>query len=103
MPYSLVTQPLPLLRKNCGTVSSMVAVQMTRVLPSSIRHEPSAVEMKSGHDVDRPHLLRRAIIGAKNHRAIVLASVVSFSHVVYVGNSDALADERTSEMKMHAI
>ena len=48
MPYSLVTQPLPLLRRNCGTVSSMVAVQMTRVLPSSIRHEPSAVEMKSG-------------------------------------------------------
>ena len=48
MAYSAVTQPLPLLRKNCGTESSMVAVQMTRVLPSSIRHEPSAVEMKSG-------------------------------------------------------
>ena len=28
--------------------TSIVAVQMTRVLPSSIRHEPSAVEMKSG-------------------------------------------------------
>jgi len=33
MPYSLVTQPLPRLRRNCGTESSMVAVQITRVLP----------------------------------------------------------------------
>src|SRR5262249_44621468 len=40
--------PLPLLRRNWGTVSSNVAVQITRVFPSSIRHEPSAVEMKSG-------------------------------------------------------
>ena len=45
MPYSAVTQPLPLLRRNCGTVSSIVAVQMTRVLPTSMRQEPSAVEM----------------------------------------------------------
>ena len=48
MLYSLEIQPLPELRMNCGTVSSIEAVQMTRVLPTSIRTEPSAVEMKSG-------------------------------------------------------
>ena len=48
MPYSLVTQPLPLPLRNPGTPSSMVAVQITRVLPSSISTLPSAVEIKSG-------------------------------------------------------
>ena len=48
MPYSAVTQPLPLPLRNCGTPSSTVAVQMTRVLPSSMSTLPSAVEMKSG-------------------------------------------------------
>src|SRR5262249_20177996 len=48
MPYSLVTQPLPLPFKKGGTPSSTVAVQITRVLPSSISTLPSAVEMKSG-------------------------------------------------------
>ena len=41
--YSLVIHPLPLLRRKCGTVSSMDAVQITRVLPTSIKQEPSAV------------------------------------------------------------
>src|SRR5208282_6553720 len=48
MPYSLVTQPLPVPFKNPGTPSSTVAVQITRVLPSSINTLPSAVEIKSG-------------------------------------------------------
>ena len=48
MLYSLEIQPLPVLRMNEGTVSSIEAVQMTRVLPTSIRTEPSAVVMKSG-------------------------------------------------------
>ena len=48
MAYSPVIQPLPLLRIHAGTDSSTEAVQITRVLPSSISAEPSAVEMKSG-------------------------------------------------------
>jgi hypothetical protein len=47
MPYSAVTHPLPLFRRNDGTVSSTDAVQMTRVFPTSISTEPSAVETKS--------------------------------------------------------
>jgi hypothetical protein len=48
MLYSAVIQPLPLLRMNDGTVSSMDAVQITRVLPTSIKTEPSAVLMNPG-------------------------------------------------------
>jgi hypothetical protein len=48
MLYSLEIHPLPELRMNWGTVSSIEAVQMTRVLPTSMRTEPSAVEMNSG-------------------------------------------------------
>ena len=48
MAYSQVTQPLPELRMKWGTVSSMDAVQITRVFPTSNSTEPSAVEMKSG-------------------------------------------------------
>ena len=43
MEYSAVTQPFPELRRNGGTVSSMEAVQSTRVFPISISTEPSAV------------------------------------------------------------
>jgi len=42
MPYSAVTQPLPAPRRNGGTLSSMLAVQITRVKPTSIKTEPSA-------------------------------------------------------------
>ena len=45
--YSAVTQPLPEPRRNCGTVCSMVAAHSTRVLPTSISAEPSAVCKKS--------------------------------------------------------
>jgi hypothetical protein len=42
MPYSAVTQPFPVLRRNGGTRSSTLAVQMTRVRPTSINTDPSA-------------------------------------------------------------
>jgi hypothetical protein len=42
MPYSAVSQPCPLPRKKPGTLSSMLAVQITLVSPHSIRTEPSA-------------------------------------------------------------
>ncbi len=40
--YSAVSQPCPVLRRNGGTRSSSVAVQMTRVPPISMSAEPSA-------------------------------------------------------------
>ena len=48
MLYSAVIQPLPDPFMKEGTVSSMEAVQITLVLPTSISAEPSAVEMKPG-------------------------------------------------------
>src|SRR5262245_21671213 len=48
MPYSAVTHPLPLLRRNGGTRSSTLAVQMTFVRPASMRTEPSACSRKWG-------------------------------------------------------
>jgi hypothetical protein len=42
MPYSAVTQPLPVLRRKGGTRSSTLAVQITRVFPASMRTDPSA-------------------------------------------------------------
>jgi len=42
MPYSAVTQPLPVPRRNGGTRSSSEAVQITRVRPTSISTDPSA-------------------------------------------------------------
>ena len=42
MPYSAVTQPLPVFRKNGGTEVSTDAVHNTFVWPNSTRHEPSA-------------------------------------------------------------
>ncbi len=41
--YSAVTQPLPAPRSHCGTVSSMDAAHSTRVLPTSMSADPSAV------------------------------------------------------------
>src|SRR5262245_28751743 len=48
MPYSAVTQPLPLLRRKGGTRSSTLAVQITRVRPTSINTDPSACARKPG-------------------------------------------------------
>ena len=42
MPYSAVTQPLPLPRLKPGTRSSTLAVQITRVSPKLTSTEPSA-------------------------------------------------------------
>jgi hypothetical protein len=42
MPYSAVTQPLPVLRRKGGTRSSTVAVHSTCVSPNLARQEPSA-------------------------------------------------------------
>ena len=46
--YSEVTHPFPELRRNVGTVSSTLAVQITRVLPTSMSTDPSAAWMKCG-------------------------------------------------------
>lgn len=48
MAYSAVTQPRPSPRRNGGTPSSTLAVQMTRVLPAVMRQLPSAVSTKLG-------------------------------------------------------
>jgi hypothetical protein len=42
MPYSAVTHPRPVLRKNGGTLSSTDAVHTTFVCPISMSAEPSA-------------------------------------------------------------
>src|SRR5262245_52156338 len=48
MPYSAVTQPLPVLRRNGGTRSSMLAVQTTLVRPTSMSTDPSACARNPG-------------------------------------------------------
>ena len=42
IPYSAVTHPLPVPRRNGGTRSSTLAAQITRVRPTSMSTEPSA-------------------------------------------------------------
>jgi hypothetical protein len=46
--YSEVIQPLFVPLRNWGTVSSTVAVHITRVFPTSINTDPSAWEMNPG-------------------------------------------------------
>src|SRR5688572_6250065 len=46
MPYSAVTQPSPLPRRNAGAFASTLAVQSTRVSPNATRTEPSAWRVK---------------------------------------------------------
>jgi hypothetical protein len=48
MEYSAVTQPLPVLRRNGGTVVSTLAAQSTCVFPALMKAEPSAVFRKPG-------------------------------------------------------
>src|SRR5215471_6989986 len=48
MPYSAVTQPFPVLRRKGGTRSSMLAVQITFVRPTSMSTDPSACARKFG-------------------------------------------------------
>ncbi len=49
--YSAVTQPLPLLRIQRGTSSSMLAVHSTRVRPNVTSADPSAISVKSRSNV----------------------------------------------------
>ena len=67
MPYSAVTQPLPELRRNGGTRSSTLAVQMTRVSPASISTEPSACLTKLRGDARRAEGVRGAVVEARHH------------------------------------
>ena len=48
MPYSAVTQPLPLLSRQGGTPAEIDAVQIRTVSPIEISTEPSAVRTKPG-------------------------------------------------------
>ena len=48
MPYSAVTQPAPVLRRNGGTRSSTEAVHSTWVSPKQAMHEPSAYLLMLG-------------------------------------------------------
>jgi hypothetical protein len=48
MPYSEVTQPVPRPRIHPGTDSSTIAVQITRVRPTSISTDPEADVMNPG-------------------------------------------------------
>src|SRR5687767_10591881 len=73
MPYSAVTQPLPLLRRNGGTLSSMLALQMTRVFPTSISTDPSAWIVKSGVMV-----VRRSSSGERSFRRLFINQTFIF-------------------------
>jgi hypothetical protein len=48
IPYSAVTQPVPLPAIQRGTLSWTVAVQITRVRPIENNTDPAAVSTKSG-------------------------------------------------------
>jgi hypothetical protein len=64
IPYSAVIQPLPLPLRKSGTISSMEAVQITLVLPNSIKHEPSA------------YLLQFLVIVMPRKEPVVLPSIL---------------------------
>ncbi len=66
MPYSAVTHPLPVLRRNGGTLSSTLAVQITRVRPASISTDPSAWIVKLGVMV-----VGRSSLGARSFRRVM--------------------------------
>src|SRR5271163_217929 len=76
MPYSAVTQPFPVLRRNGGTRSSTEAVHSTWVSPNFARHEPSAYFATPGSRVigriasgARPE--GRMLLSAVGHRNVV--------------------------------
>jgi hypothetical protein len=58
IPYSAVTQPCPVPFRNDGGRSSIVAVHRTRVLPTVIRHDPSALRDTPASIVTGPHLVQ---------------------------------------------
>ena len=64
MPYSAVTQPVPRPRIQRGTSNSTVAVQITWVLPSLTRADPSAFGMKPGSIV----MVRHSLLARPSNR-----------------------------------
>ena len=64
IPYSAVTQPWPLPRRNGGTFSSTEAVTSTRVSPKLTRQLPSAWRVKPGSKRKFAHLVGGAAAGA---------------------------------------
>src|SRR5437764_829494 len=67
MPYSAVTQPRPVLRRNGGTRSSTLAVHSTWVSPNLARQEPSACLLTPGSRITA----RRASAARPDGRIIV--------------------------------
>jgi len=63
MPYSAVTQPLPVLRRNPGTRSSTLAVQITLVLPALINTDPFGKGWIFVLKIDNPDDLKQAALG----------------------------------------
>ena len=74
MPYSAVTQPRPVLRRNGGTFSSRLAVQSTWVSPMRIRQEPSAWRETPGLEA---HLSQGVGGAAGGAHGVVLSVTVS--------------------------
>ena len=62
MAYSAVTQPLPLLRRKGGTVSSTLAAQMTCVLPDLDQRRSFGGHQVVRDDFHWPHLAGLTII-----------------------------------------
>ena len=60
MPYSAVTQPLPVPFRKLGTRSSTLAAQMTFGLPDLDQDGPFGVEQVVGREVRRTQVARRS-------------------------------------------
>jgi hypothetical protein len=63
-PYSAVTQPSPLPRRNCGTRSSTLAVHSTRVSPNAASTGALGVARVAALEPDRAELVGLAAAGA---------------------------------------
>ena len=64
MPYSAVTQPWPLPRRNGGTLSSTEAVTSTRVSPKLTRQRAFGMLGEAGFEREGAHLVGGAAAGA---------------------------------------
>ena len=62
MPYSAVTHPLPVPRRNGGTRSSTLAVQMTLRLADLDQHRAFGVQQVVGGDLGRAELAGSAVV-----------------------------------------
>ena len=70
MPYSAVSHPIPAFSRNPGTLSSTLAVQMTRVCPHEMRHEPGAEGINPGRIV-----IGRASFQARSFKRFVMIKI----------------------------